>query len=570
MRIKKIDLDKKLKTLNLDKIEEVKQKVLFLNEQIEQGILPTSYVLNNLIKENEKLLLSIKQEKEEIKKQQKETEKQEYKAHLTALYSRLNLYEKNLENNLIKLNKFLELVDTNAKNQWDNSNLIDIYDIDEDNKIDIEEIDLLHKNINFLKKQDKNFLKQFTKFKKPNFNNVELINFISLFKEYNTYLLNSKDLIKLFSSCKDNLKEFYYWKNTIDKIRKENETIVYKIKKMKEIKEKWEKYNNLIKTLKENKIDLEKFDINNFSSNNLFLNIYEWKEEKNNLFLENLKTLWNYFQVTQKYNNLIEKTENNISILNTFWEKNYLKNKFLNYTVDLAKFIKMWDLKTLDNLKNINKSLENIINIQNTLINTYNKYYEFLNKFWFKKEETKQVSNQIDIDNIINQYNSTIYKYKQIESVNNKLGEYWQNIKQININKNDLLNWNFENKRKEYKEYLINKIQELSKILDLKSQQNNLISKVRHLKSQISSHWWYSSKSYNLTNDLVRNITILSWVVSYLNNNLEEAIEEERKREEENSFYNNSSNWYNWWSWSDSSDSFWSDSSWTSSGEESW
>ena len=576
--------------LNLERIERIKQKVLFLNKQVEQWILPSSYILDNLIKENKKLLLNIKQEQELIKKQQKKTKKQEYKAHLTALYSRLNLYEKNIKNNLVKLNKFLELVDSNSKNQWDNSNLIDIYDIDKDKKIDIEEINLLHKNINFLKKQDENLLKIFSKFQKPKFTNIDLIEFISIFKEYDIYSLNSQDLIKLFSDCKDNLKEFYFWKNTIDEIRKENETIVYKIKKIKEIKQKWEKYNNLVLEFKQDKISLWKLDINNFSLNDLFLNICKWSEKNNKLFLENLKTLWKYNQAIQDYKNLIEKIKENITILNSFWKKNYLQNEFLEYKVDLSKFINLWNLKTLDKLQNINKSLENIKNKQDNLIDIYTKYFRFLNKFWFRKEETKQVSNKINLDNIINKYNSIINQYKQVENINKKLWKYWQSLKQINIDRNDLLNWNFNKKINEYKKYLAEKKQELNKILKLKNKQNNLISKIDNLKNDISYHWWYSSKGYNLTNDLIKNIAILGWVVSYLDNKLEEAIEEERRREEErrkveeerrreekrkNSYYNNSSSWFDFWSssndsWSDSSDSFWSDSSWTSSGEDSW
>jgi len=221
----------------VEQYESIQQKILKLNNEVEKWILPSSFLLENLVKENKKLLEQINNEQEKTKEQIKNTDKEEYKAVLQWTLARLDMYEKWVIETQAKLRQFLDLVskDNNTNdNKQQEQDIIRIYDVDGDNKIDEFESQLLKEEISKMeeyKKTNKKLFKNFIKYKKPEFNNIEIRDFIDTFKQY----LEFKDIEgKIKQSYKNaDTKYFYYWQNDKQEIRDERHKYEEKLSKLK-------------------------------------------------------------------------------------------------------------------------------------------------------------------------------------------------------------------------------------------------------------------------------------------------------------------------------------------------
>jgi hypothetical protein len=148
--------DSDLLHINIESIEELKKQIVFLNNQIDKNILPSSFLVESLIKKNKELLKNIIKEQERIKKQFKNVKK-ELKPNLELVLERLDLYYNQLTEILARLKQISKLVSTSNKTTL---NLIDIYDMNNDHKIEENEIEELKDNIQFLE-ENKDILKKF-------------------------------------------------------------------------------------------------------------------------------------------------------------------------------------------------------------------------------------------------------------------------------------------------------------------------------------------------------------------------------------------------------------------------
>lgn len=372
----------------LEEYEALEQRVTLLNNNVKKGILPTSFILENILKEvikEEKLIIS---KIKEVKEQIKNTDSERDKEVLTLSLDRLMVYKNNIPNIKKKLDLFLTLV-SNKQNINENEiqAIINVYDIDNDWEISLTEEKLLEKNIAFLETFKKNPLfKDFFTNNKIEFNNKDISDVVKFFKtkrnliQHVNYLKELySDVISYFSNLNINTQKLFLISNNFNK---EYENII-----RKDITN----YNKINKVL-DQKLDKISWDIDELNKikNNIKKIDFSIKE-----YSDIVKDLRLYLDISE-YNNIVKRMKKDKTNLfsefkkeglttNTLLKLNNLKENFKQ------KVREVWKrLKEEKKLREKEKKKKNVYDemvylrneINNKKVNSNNENINELLDFW--------------------------------------------------------------------------------------------------------------------------------------------------------------------------------------------